>query len=87
MKHITLTFISQNRKAECPPDPRYPEGIHLDPQRLPACRVDLPYPAPCVGVWYIECDRCKTVVAVTAAGRPDDPRSIMLPCKDPSHAH
>jgi hypothetical protein len=67
--------------AQCAPDPRYPTGIDLPPGGPEKhCKATLPYPAPCIGVHKVTCTVCGNVTAVTAAGRPDDPRSIMLRC-------
>jgi hypothetical protein len=70
------------RKAQHPPDPRYPLGLTVDgSEGRPSCTVSLQYPAPCVGKWLIGCDQCGTVSIVTAAGRADDPHTVRLPCK------
>jgi hypothetical protein len=50
----------------------------------PACLVKLPYPARECGMWIIKCDLCKVTVAVTAAGRPDDPKSVRILCNKES---
>lgn len=83
MGEITITWLSRNRKAQVPPNPNYPDGIDIDSGRRPACRVELPYPAECVGLHYVACNDCKSNMMITAAGRPDDPKSVMLPCKQP----
>ncbi len=69
--------------AECPPNPAYPDGIDVQEAApgVPACRADLPYPAPERLVWQVTCRRCGYCLAVTAAGRPDDPRSVTIPCR------
>jgi hypothetical protein len=66
------------------PDPRYPDGIALDVSMGAArsCLVELPYPARRCGYYAIECEMCGTTAAVSTAGRPDDPRSVKLACKD-----
>lgn len=80
----TIEFMPSGRgKAQCPSDPRYPKGIALDCSMgagAPYCTVTLPYPAPECGVYIIICDHCTMKVVVTAAGRPDDPTSIKIPC-------
>jgi hypothetical protein len=70
---------SEPRQA---PDPDYPEGIDLDISQgaKRRCRVQLPYPARRVGFYVVRCRRCGHRVAVTTAGRPDDPRSLLLAC-------
>lgn len=79
----TISFEPSGRgKAKCPPDPNYPRGIAVPcpPDVVVSCFVELPYPAPECGLWLIACDRCERTMAVTAAGRPDDPVSVHLPC-------
>ncbi len=49
------------------------------------CTIALPYPAPECGMWIIRCDRCPMSIAVTAAGRPDDPISVTVECKKRSN--
>jgi len=78
---LTATWLSVGRKPEHPADPKYPHGVDLDLGRRPACAVDLPYPAPEVGVWLVECAACGGKFSITAAGRADDPRSARVPCK------
>jgi len=81
---FTITFVASGRgKAQCPPDENYPNGIALDmaPGIKRACITTLPYPAPECGYFIIDCQICKIHVAVTAAGRPDDPITVNIPCK------
>jgi predicted RNA-binding Zn-ribbon protein involved in translation (DUF1610 family) len=69
-------------KAQCPPDPDYPNGCHVDiSEGQTSCMVNLPYPAPECGAWIVRCAACGMSAAITAAGRPDDPRSVRIPCK------
>jgi hypothetical protein len=78
-----VTFIPNGRgKAQCPPDPMYPHGkvINSYPEGV-SCMVELPYPAPECGYWYIDCGECGLKVMVTAAGRPDDPIAVFVPCR------
>lgn len=68
-------------KAQCPPDPQYPTGKDI---RMPSgfgCIVKLPYPAPECGVHVVRCTTCEASCAVTAAGRPDDPKTIQMACR------
>lgn len=81
-----VEFIPSGRgKAQCPPDPNYPNGIKLDLRQhvgvLPSCEVKLPYPAPECGSFAVHCKECDFNAVVTAAGRPDDPTSLTIPCK------
>ena len=79
---IKVTFISHRRKAQCPPNPAYPEGIDIDASdgATTCCKASLPYPAECCGVWLAVCKACGQSAAITAAGRPDDPRSVTFAC-------
>ena len=45
------------------------------------CCMNLPYPAPRCGVYVIICRKCGFKAVITIAGRPDDPRTVTLPCK------
>ena len=68
---------------QCPPNPDYPNGVDVQEAApgVPSCRADLPYPAPERLVWQVRCRRCGFSLAITAAGRLDDPRSVTVPCK------
>lgn len=70
------------REPQCAPNPDYPEGIDLDASEgaETACTVALPYPAKRCGLYDVQCELCGYRSLVTTAGRPDDPRSIKLPC-------
>lgn len=72
------------KEPECAPNPEYPDGIDLDVSfgAARACTVRLPYPARRCGAYLVECAECDLTVACSTAGRPDDPRSIKLACKD-----
>jgi hypothetical protein len=81
---IEVTWIDRGREPQNPPDPAYPDGIHLDMttrSTVKACTTMLPYPAKRCGIYHIECGTCGLRVAVTTAGRPDDPRSVKLSCR------
>lgn len=69
-------------KAQCAPDPRYPNGIAImgASPGSKACTFDLPYPAPECGLWLVECCECRETIAISAAGRPDDPVSVTINC-------
>lgn len=82
MKSHEITWLSHNRKAKCSPNPNFPEGIHMDtPEKGEKCHIDIPYPSPECGIWMVKCLACDRLDAITAAGRPDDPRSYKMPCK------
>lgn len=79
-----ITFQRSGRgKAQCPPNPDYPNGIALDAftADAPSCTVSLPYPAPECGMWIVYCRQCSMSMAITAAGRPDDPISVKMNCQ------
>ena len=69
-------------QAKCPPDPEHPNGVNLVLARSGdrCCTTDLPYPAPGVGSHIVECTVCGLRAAVSAAGRPDDPKSLRVAC-------
>ncbi len=77
-----VTFVKSGRgKAQCPPDPDYPNGKRIDVGIMPNCEVKLPYPAPECGQFFVKCKACQASVVVTAAGRPDDPVSVTVSCR------
>lgn len=79
-----IEWVDGKREPQCPPNPAYPKGIDIDlaGSAPKTCQLDLPYPAKRCGHYAIKCDACKQVVVVTTAGRPDDPRSLRLACKE-----
>ena len=83
MSTFAISFHPSGRgKAQCAPDPDYPNGKAIDiSMGVTSCSVDLPYPAPECGHFLVECVMCGRSIAVTAAGRPDDPTKLTLPCK------
>ncbi len=79
----SVEFLPSGRgKAQCESNPNFPNGIKVDiSDGLIACTKDLPYPAPECGTWIVRCAACGMSIGVTAAGRPDDPISVTMPCK------
>lgn len=80
---ISIEWIDSGREPECATDPEYPEGKAIICAERPGgkyCSVDLPYPAKRIGLYAIKCSVCGHRVGVTTAGRPDDPRSVLLAC-------
>jgi hypothetical protein len=69
----------------CKPDPRFPNGVDLDVSRgaTATCQIKLQCPAKGQGGWLVQCAACGSNAFATTAGRPDDPRSIKIPCKAP----
>ena len=80
---FSVKFVPSGRgKARCEPNPKYPNGVHIELSKagVPSCATDLPYPAPECGMWDVACQTCGNHMLITAAGRPDDPRSVRFPC-------
>jgi hypothetical protein len=88
---LTVTWLTHHRKARNAPDPAFPQGIDVlsvpDPgcDGARTCRTELPWPAPECGLHIVKCSVCQLSIAVTAAGRPDDPRSITVFCRKAVH--
>lgn len=85
---IDVTFLDSGHEPREKPDPAYPNGrdIRLCTAVQKSCGFNVPYPAPRCGVYSIKCSDCGIVVAVTVAGRPDDPRTVTIPCKTVLHS-
>jgi hypothetical protein len=83
-----IEWRDTGKEPKMPPNPKYPDGIDLDitAGQTPACTVTLPYPAKRIGHYRVECKICGFSVACTTAGRPDDPRSIKMPCRSMARA-
>jgi hypothetical protein len=77
-----IEWKDAGREPQCAPNALYPDGIDIDASGGAArtCKVPLPYPAKRCGAYVVTCQRCGYRAAVTTAGRPDDPRSVRLPC-------
>jgi len=84
---IDVLFLDSGREPQCKSDPRCPNGmpVNLAPGVVieKTCSRNLPYPAPRCGVYQITCRQCGFTAAITVAGRPDDPRTVTMPCKNP----
>lgn len=80
---MTIEWIDRGREPKCAPNPAFPEGIDVDLSNGAAnyCKFDLPYPAKRCGIYVVACEICGVCMACTTAGRPDDPRSMIMPCK------
>ena len=83
-ENFTLTFrLSGRGKAQCPADPKHPNGVMIDlAGNKKSCLVNFKYPAPECGIWIARCNKCGFSAGITAAGRADDPRCAILPCKE-----
>lgn len=83
---MKIEWHDGGREPQCPPDPAYPTGKDvLLVDGIEKCATRLPYPARRCGYFTVKCERCGAHVAVTTAGRPDDPRSVEIPCLVLSH--
>jgi len=82
-----IRWVRRGGPPQQPPDPRYPDGVDVDISLGAArsCSTPLPYPVDRneVGTWLVECQVCGLRVGITAASRPDDPRSVKIACKLP----
>lgn len=79
---LRFEWFDSGRSPKVKPNPKFPKGVDIDASvGLKSCRTDLPYPAKRIGHYFVKCDVCGTTAVVTTAGRPDDPRSVTLPCK------
>lgn len=79
-----INWHDSGREPCVAPNPAYPEGVDVDISAgaLTHCRAALPYPARRCGAYIIRCLQCGFRGAVTTAGRPDDPRSVTVRCKE-----
>jgi hypothetical protein len=79
---LSVVWRDAGREPQCAPNPDYPDGIDVDGSMGAerTCSVDLPYPAKRCGTYIVRCSICGLSVGVTTAGRPDDPRSVKIPC-------
>lgn len=80
---LSVEFKPNGRgKAQCPANENFPDGktIVIPARGRPTCSVDLPYPAPECGAFIVTCKMCGRMIAVTAAGRADDPKKLVVPC-------
>lgn len=80
---LTVEWIDRGREPQCEPNPDYPDGIDVDCSdgAQSTCSTPLPYPAKRCGLFLVKCERCGFTAAITTAGRADDPRSVIVPCK------
>lgn len=83
MSKFKISWNDAGQEPVCKPDSRFPNGrvIVMAPPGESSCAVNVPYPAQRCGSYLIVCERCGMSVGVTTAGRPDDPRRIIIPCK------
>ncbi len=90
-QQFKIDWVDHHREPQCKPNPDYPDGIDIDVTQgeETTCTVALPYPARRCGLYIVACTLCGYRMALTTAGRPDDPRSVKLPCilKGRTHAN
>lgn len=81
-EQFKISWVDSGREPQCEPNPAYPNGkdIHAPADAEQTCMVKLPYPAKRCGLYVVRCEKCGMSVGITTAGRPDDPRSIVLEC-------
>jgi hypothetical protein len=81
--NVKITWIDRGMEPKCQPDPSYPTGVDADVSggSKRTCKINLPYPAKRCGVYLVKCKLCGSSVALTTAGRADDPRSVTIACK------
>jgi hypothetical protein len=81
-QQFQISWHDSRREPGCEPNPAYPTGIDIDMSQgaETTCTTDLPYPAKRCGIYIVECTLCRLRVGLTTAGRPDDPRSVKMPC-------
>ena len=83
--HFDIRWLDRGGPPKVAPNPAFPDGVDVDASEGAklTCLVPLPYPTgkANVGTWMIACTLCRLRVGVTAASRPDDPRSVKLACK------
>lgn len=83
MSQFTVKWIDHGREPQCPPNPNYPDGVDVSipgPAGAGRCKSVLPYPAKRRGVYNVTCRVCGIKIVLTTTGRPDDPRSVEIPC-------
>lgn len=82
---FTIAWLDFGRGPKDEPNPDYPAGIDMDASmgQVPSCWTEVSYPAKRCGAYIVQCDECLANVAVTTAGRVDDPRSVRLACRQP----
>lgn len=83
---FSIHWIDRRRPPRAVPNPAFPDGVDIDMRKSehePACRVTLPYPTgrKNVGTWLVNCKGCGCTAIISAASRPDDPRSVLISCR------
>ena len=81
--HWSFEWIDHHRRPVVTPNPDFPLGKPVDISSGigQSCNGDLPYPATGCGLLIVHCSRCEGAVALTTAGRPDDPCWLRVNCR------
>jgi len=80
---LDVRWLDGKRYAQSPTNPQFPDGMAIDMSRgaSATCTVELPYPAKRCGMYTVDCRTCGIHIALTTAGRRDDPRTVKIGCK------
>lgn len=83
MNRFDIRWMDGKTETERPSDPRYATGMNVDLTfgQRPFCKAELQYPVPRCGQHVGRCVVCNFLIALMTAGRPDDPRTVKVPCK------
>ena len=89
---LQVKWLDRGREPQCPPDPDFPKGRVIDMSSGGAhCVIKLDaiglYPTPRCGYLLVECDVCGQNALLTTAGRPDDPRIVVMGCMPSKQRH
>lgn len=78
-----IEWVDFKREPKCPPNPNYPDGVDIDCSHgaTRVCEAPLVHPTKRCGAYMVKCRICGVTAAVTTAGRPDDPRSLKMACR------
>lgn len=85
-EQFKVKWLDSGKEAQCAPNPAYPQGRDvIAGPAVNTCKLSLPYPAKRIGIYLVECTLCGFTMSITTAGRPDDPKSVTLPCLPKGH--
>ena len=82
MTHHIIKWTDHQRAPKIQSNPLYPQGVDVDISdgAFITCTINLPYPAKRCGLYTVSCKVCEMSIALTTAGRRDDPRSVTIQC-------
>jgi len=84
--NLSATWLprSGGRPPTQPADPAWPKGQDIDfadgRSDVPTCAATLPWVDNKIGLYLVDCSFCGQRVAITVAGRKDDPLATRLVC-------